>query len=117
MAREILAILEVELVLAALLGRTGGDDTLGRRIAQDRGAELLVDQDAGLVLGHAAGQRRAEAVIDDLLGAGDFGGLRVAERRLPAEQPALEGAAVIERLDVERPIVSPRHQALPFSLR
>ena len=58
-----------------------------------------------------------EAVIDDLLGAGDFGGLGVAERRLQTEQPALEGTAVIERLDVERPIVSPRHQALPFILR
>ena len=58
MAREILAIFEVELVLPALLRRAGGDDTLGRRIAQDGGAELLVDQDAGLLLGHAAGERR-----------------------------------------------------------
>jgi hypothetical protein len=116
-AREILAVLEVELVLSAFLGRTGGDDALGLRIAQDRGAELLVDQDAGLVGGRAAAQRRAEAVLDDLLGAGDFGGLRVAERRLETEKPALEGTAVIERLDVERPIVPARHQPFPFILR
>src|SRR5207253_4323716 len=108
---EIFAVLKVELVLSALLCRTGGGNALGGRVAQDRGAELLVDQDAGLSGGRAAGQRRPEAVIDDLLGAGDFGGLGTAERRLPAEQPALEGTAVIERQNIERPIVSPRHQA------
>jgi hypothetical protein len=78
MAREILAILEIELVLSALLGRAGGDDTPRNRIAQDRGAELLVHQDAGLLLRHASAERRAEAIVDNLLGAGDFGRLRLA---------------------------------------
>ena len=69
------------------------------------------------VLRHAAGQRRLEAVVNHPLGAGDLGGLRIAQRRLPAEHLGLERAAMIERQDVERPIVSARHQASPFSLR
>ena len=111
MAREILAIFEVELVLSALLRRTGRDDALGGRIAQDGSAELLVHQDAGLRRGRAARQRRLEAVVDHLLGAGDLGGLRVAQRRLPAEQLGLEGATVIERQDIERAIEPSSHQA------
>ena len=58
---------------------------LACRIAQDGGAELLVDQDAGLLLRHAAA-RRLEAVVDHLLGGGDLGGLSRRQRRLPAEQ-------------------------------
>jgi hypothetical protein len=75
---EVLAILEVERVLSALLRRAGGDDALGGRIAQDGGAELLVHQDAGLFLGRASSERRQEAIVDDLLGASDFGCLRIA---------------------------------------
>jgi hypothetical protein len=117
MAREILAIFEVELVLSALLRRGRGDDTLGSCIAQNGGAELLVHQNAGLFLGHASGERRLEAIVDDLLGAGDFGCLRIAQRRLPVEQLGLERAAVIKGQDVERAIISARHQADPLSLR
>ena len=47
---EVLAVLEVELVLAALLGRAGRVVAVLRRVVQDLGAELLVHQDAGLVL-------------------------------------------------------------------
>jgi hypothetical protein len=79
MAREILAIFEVELVLSALFRRTGGDDIPGRRIAQDGGAELFVHQNAGPSRWHASGQRRSEAVVDHLFGTGDVGGLRVAQ--------------------------------------
>src|SRR6185369_6015016 len=117
MAREILAILEVELLLSALLRRAGGDDALGSGIAEDGGAELLVHQDAGLLLGRASGERRQQAVVDDLLGARDLGSLRIAQRRLPAEQPGLEGAAVIEGQNIERVVVPSRHQAAPLSLR
>jgi hypothetical protein len=116
MARETLAIFEIELVLSALLRRAGGDDTLGGRIAQDRGAELLVHQDAGLFLGHAAGERRLEAIVDDLLGAGDFGCLRIAQGRLPAEQLGLERAAVVEGQNVQRAVIASGHQADPLSL-
>ena len=78
MAGEILAIFEVELVLAALFRRAGGGDIVGSCIAQNGGAKLLVHQDAGLFLRHATGERRFEAVVNDLLGTSDFGCLRVA---------------------------------------
>ena len=87
------------------------------RITQDGGAELLVHQDAGLRRGRAARQRQLEAFVDHLLCAGDLGGLCVAQRRLPAEQLRLEGATVVEWLDVERAIVPSGHQADPLSLR
>jgi hypothetical protein len=105
MAREIFAIFKIELGRSALLRRAGGDDTLASRIVQDGGAELLVHQDARLFLGHPGGERRLEAVVDDLLGDGDLGRLRIAERRFPAEQLGLEGAAVIERQNVQRAVI------------
>src|SRR6185436_6172096 len=45
--RERVAVLEVELVLAALLRRRGGEKATLPRVSEDRGAELLVDEDAG----------------------------------------------------------------------
>ncbi len=114
---EVLAVLEIELVLPALLGGTGRGVAVFRGVAEDGGAELLVHQDAGLFLWHACGERRLEAVIDDPLGAGDFGCLRVAQRGLPAEQLGLEGAAMIERQNVQGAVISSRHQAAPLSLR
>ena len=57
---EVLAVLEVELVLAALLGRAGRDVAVLRRVAEDLGAELLVHEDAGLLL---AGRPPARAAL------------------------------------------------------
>src|SRR5262245_27731284 len=54
-AREVVAVFEIELRLTALLGGAGGGVSLRRRVAEDGGAELLVDQDAGLLLGYAGG--------------------------------------------------------------
>jgi hypothetical protein len=78
MLHKILAILEVELVLPALLSRTGGDNGFDGSVAKDGGAELLIHQDASFFSGHASGARRLKAIVYDLLGAGDVGGLRVA---------------------------------------
>jgi hypothetical protein len=47
---EVFAVLEVELLLAALLGGTRRDIALGRGVAKNGRSEPLVDQDAGLVL-------------------------------------------------------------------
>ena len=44
-------------------------------VLNDSGAKLLIDEDAGLVLGHAGGQRRLESVINHLLGGRDVGRL------------------------------------------
>ena len=116
-AREILAIFEIEFVLPAFLRRASGGDVLGGGVAQNGGAELLVHQDAGLLLRHAAGERAMKAVVDHLLGAGDLGCLRIAQRRLPAEHFGLERAAMIEGQNIEWAIISSRHQAAPLSLR
>src|SRR5262249_51222944 len=113
MTREILAIFELEFFLAALLCRAGSDDALGLGIAQDSGAELLIDQDAGLVLGDAGRKCRLESVIDDPLGGGDLRGLRLAQWRFPIEELGLEGAAVVERQNVKGTGISTRHQRLP----
>jgi hypothetical protein len=78
MAREILAVFKVEVLLTALLRWTGGDDVFRSCIAQDAGAELLVDQDAGLFFWQATGQGGAKSIIDDRLGAADFGCLLLA---------------------------------------
>ena len=72
---ELLAVLEVKLFLPAFLGGTSGVESVCRGVAQDGGAELLVDQDAGLFLGHAARDGRLEAVVDHLLGGGNLGRL------------------------------------------
>ena len=58
---EVVAVFEVEFVLAALLGGAGGGETLGGGVAKDGDAELLVDEDAGLGFGDAGGDRLLES--------------------------------------------------------
>lgn len=113
--RKMLTALEVELVPSAPLSRTGRDEAVSR-IAQDRGAEFLVDQDAGFPQ-RTGGKHRAKTLIDVPLHASALGRLRLAARRLPAEQAWLEGAAMIERLDIDWAIIVSRHQPASFSLR
>jgi hypothetical protein len=117
MARKRLAIFEIEFVLAALLRRAGGDDAFGLGIAENGGAELFIDQDARLILWHTGVKGRFESLIDDPLGTGDLGGLCFAQRRPPTEQSGLERPAVVEGQNVERTVISTRHQAVPLSLR
>src|SRR4029077_18295413 len=102
MQREILAIFEIEFVLPTLLNAAGGRVVVRRRIAEDRGAELLVGQDSGLLLRHAVLDRGLEAVVDYLLGCGDFSRLLGRQRALPAEHLRLERAAVVEGQNVKR---------------
>lgn len=117
MARKTLTVLEVALVLSAPLGRGGGDEAVSRRIALHGGAEFLADQDAGHFLRRTGGKHRAKTLIDVPLRASALGRLRLAARRLPAEQAWLEGAAMIEQLDIDWAIIVSRHQPAPFSLR
>src|SRR5258708_40148764 len=72
---EVLAILELELVLPALLGGTGERVALGRRIAEDGLTEPLVHEDAGLFPGYARGGGGLEGVVDHLFGRGRPRGL------------------------------------------
>jgi hypothetical protein len=109
-APEVLAVFEVEFVLAALLRAGGGDETALARILEDRRAELLVDEDPRAIPGYATRDRRLEAVVDDLLGLGDLGRLLGAEGSRPAEHALLEGPAVIEGQDVEGFGVAQTHE-------
>jgi hypothetical protein len=55
------------------------------RVAQDRGAVLVVDEDAGRLARHVLGQREVQSVVDDLLAGGDCRRLFGGERRGEAE--------------------------------
>ena len=100
MPREIVVVFEVELVLAAFLGRRGRDEALGGRIAQDRRAELFVDQDASPIVRHAVGHGFEEAIVNDLLASGHVGGLLGRHRFVVAENFFAVGVAMIERQNV-----------------
>src|SRR6266849_2450843 len=109
---EVLAVLEVELVLPALLGGTSEHVALRRRIAKDGSTELLIHEDARLVLGYAGGDGGPETVVDHLLGGGDLRGLLGAQRALPAEHLRLERPAVVERQEIQRLVEAHgRHRA------
>ena len=114
---EVLAVFEIELVLAALLGGARGGITVRGGIAQNGGAELFVHQDAGLLLGHAGRDGGLEAVVDHLLGGGDLGGLRGVEVAVPAEHLRLERAAMVEGQDVERLVVADGFHDFSFIFR
>src|SRR5882724_4104546 len=101
-ARVIVAVLEIELVLATLLGGGGGEKPLPPGVAEDRGAELLVDEETGTFLRHPTGDGREQAVVDDRLGGRDPLGLLLGKRALPTEEARLERPAVVERKNVER---------------
>jgi hypothetical protein len=108
---EVVAVLEVELVLArlldrhreqqaALLGLAG--DVLGR-------AELLVHQHAGHAGVDAGLDRPEHALEDQVLGVGDRLGLLGAGVALDAEHLLLERPPVVEREDVELAVVAESH--------
>src|SRR5262245_43849751 len=114
---EVLAVLEVELVLPALLGGACGGVAARPRITKDGRAELLVHQDRGLVLRHAGGEGGLESVVDDALGRGDLRRLVRGERIVPPEHLGLERAAMVERQDVQTPVVPACHQLFVLMLR
>src|SRR5262245_26537385 len=117
MPGEVIAVFEVELRLAALLGGAGDGVPARRRIATDGGAELLVDEDAGLLRRDPGRDGVLEAVVDHLLGSRDLRGLLGAQRPFPAEHLGLERAPVVEGQDVQIPIESEAHRTTSLSLR
>src|SRR4029450_323551 len=73
---KVLAVLEVEFVLTALLSGASNGVAVLLCLTKDGGAELLVDQDASLLLWYTGLDRGAEAVVNHLLSGGDFRRLR-----------------------------------------
>src|SRR5215467_549039 len=94
---EILAVFEVELLLPTLFSGACCRKPLLLGIAEDGGAELLVNQNTGFLLGHSSGQGSLEGVIDHLLGGSDLRRLFRAQSAAPTKHLRLERSAVIER--------------------
>jgi hypothetical protein len=93
---EVIAVFEFELLLTALLDGIRERVTARGHIAKDVGAELLVHQDACLLLGHACFDRGFEAVIDDLLDGDDLRRLLRCQILPPSEHLQLEGGSMIK---------------------
>ena len=97
---EVVAVLEVELVLAGLLDRHGEQQALRFRLPNHIGAELFVDQDPCSILRGALVERLEEPLEDQTLGIDDRVGLLRARVPLDAEHLLLERASMVEREDV-----------------
>src|SRR5580698_7992028 len=61
-----IAVFEDKLLLAALFGRRASDEALRTGITENRGAELLVDQDSRRLARRAFAQRQLESLVDHL---------------------------------------------------
>ena len=85
MLGELRAVLEVEFVLATLLRGTGSNQPLLPSVAQNGRAELLVHEDAGVLLGYAVRHGDPYGVEDDSLDRGNLHCLFGTQRSLPAE--------------------------------
>src|SRR4029077_6059459 len=117
MLAEVLAILEIKLVLPALFGWTRGRVAVRRCIAKNGCTELFVYQDAGFLLGHAGGDGSLESVIDHLFRSSNLRCLLLSQLPFPAEQLRLERATMIEWLDVQRFIITDIHNVFSLSWR
>lgn len=117
MLGKILVVLEIKFILPAFLSRTRSRVSLCRRVDQDGRAELLVHQDAGLLLRRASGDGEFEAVVDYQFCGCDLRGLLRAERFLPAEHLCLERSTVIEGQDVQRTVEADIHDGFSLRLR
>src|SRR5262249_3481769 len=113
---EVLAVLEVELVLSGALDRHREVEALLLPGSRDVRAELLVHEEAGRVFGRAALDRLAEALVDHHLRVADPLGLLRRGLARDAEELLLDGPSVVEREDVERLVVPEAHVRAPFVL-
>src|SRR3954451_17494402 len=111
---EVLAVLEVELVLPALLDRHRELEpvVLGGLGNPGGLAELLVDECAGHGRVGPALQRGFEALVDEMLAVRDR--LRLLGRgvSLDPEPLLLERPAVVERQDVQLAVVAQSHRSV-----
>ena len=106
MLGKLLAILEVELFLAAFFSRTCECVSLRGGVVQDGNAELLVNKDRRLLFGNATRDGLLEAVVNYLLGGSDLRGLLGVERALPAKHPCFKRAAMVKGKDVQRLLIA-----------
>ncbi len=103
---ELLPILEVEQLLARALGGHRQPQALRAGLLGNGRAELLVHQHPRHRRVGARGHRLLHALEDEVLGVGDHRRLLGIGFALDAEELLLEGAAVVEREDVELLVVA-----------
>jgi hypothetical protein len=117
MLLEIFAVFEVEFILATLLRRATGYVSVFNCIAENRGAELLVNQNSSLMFGNAVIDGSNESVVDYPLHSSDLGRLLRAQRALPSEHLLLERGTVVKRQNVEGSIESEIRHAISLDFR
>ncbi len=106
---ELLAVLEVELVLAALLRGTGGNEPLLVSVVQNGRTKLLVHEDAGVILRYSVRDGGLEAVVNHLLDGGNLHDLLGAKLALPTEHVFRERGAVVEGQHIQGLVITNRH--------
>jgi hypothetical protein len=106
---ELVAVLEVELVLAGLLDRHGQLEAAALRLLRDAAAELLVDQGPRDARVGAGVGGLEQALVDQVLCVGDRLGLLLVRLALDPEPLLLERPAVVERQDEELAVVAECH--------
>ncbi len=110
MRPEVVAVLELELVLARFLHRHSQRHAFGLGAPGDVSPELLVNQHAGRVGWRARSESPGVGIEDDPLDVDDARPYVGGDRLGGPEQIVLERTAVIEGHQVERPVVPERHQ-------
>src|SRR5262249_43845226 len=90
MGREVLAVLKLELFLPALFGRARRCETVCRGIAQNSGAKLFINENAGLLFWNSGIDGCLTAVVDHLLRLSYFVCLRSRHGFMPSEHLELE---------------------------
>ena len=96
---ELLAILEVELILTAFLDWASCRVAVFRGIVKDGRAELLVNQNGCFIFRHTSFQGGLKALIDHLLTGGDLRSLLCRQRAMVTEHLD-ERPAMVEGHDV-----------------
>ncbi len=109
--------MEVEFVLAGFFEGHGGDVAAAAGVLEDGGAEVFVDEEAGVCGGDAGVEGGFETVVDDRLAVGDVLGSSGGERFVVAEDLGFVGVAVVEGQDVERLGVAGEHVDLGVGVR
>src|SRR5260370_6012580 len=117
MLLEIFAVFEVEFILTTLLHRATGYVPVFNCIAENRGAELLVNQNSSLIFGNAGMDGSNESVVDYPLRSSNLGRLLRAQPALPSEHPFLERPTMVKRQNVEGLIESEIRHAISLDFR
>ena len=114
---EIFAVFEIKLILSTLLNRAARCVSLSGCIAENRCAELLVDQNSSLVFRDAGMNGNDESVVDYPLRSRDLRRLLCTQCAVPSEHLFLERATMVKRQNVEGLIEAEGRHAISLDFR